>query len=152
MSGWWSRFSKRPPQDATFMPEGNPTTHTSETVLDAEQTEKVTAFLAEGIKEFLEENYDDSDDLTNQGIERDLEDYGKDHAIDQLLEFLQPANHEYVRKAIDANPALDMSWLKIPEKGTKEEKDFRELLDELYSEALDQVSWSIHTSISVSIG
>jgi hypothetical protein len=131
------------------MSEGNPTTQTNDTVLDAEQREKVTAFLAEGIKDFLKANYDDSDYLTTQRIEMDLQDDGKDNVIDELYQFAQPELNEYVRKAVAANLAPDMSWLKLPEEDTKEEEDFRELLDELYSEALDRVSWSIRTSIVV---
>ena len=130
------------------MPEGN-TTQTSDAVLDAEQTEKVTVFLTLAIKDFLEDNYENSDDLRTHGIEMDLQDHGRDYAMEMIYEFAQPQPNENVRRAVAANPALDLSWLKLPEEATDENDDFRDLLEELYFKALERVSW--HVGIVVTI-
>jgi hypothetical protein len=118
---------------------------TCDTVLDAEQTEKVTAFLADAIAEFLEENYENSDDLRTYRIERDLQDDGKDYALDQIYQVAQPEFYQNNPKYT----GTDMSWLKLPEEDSDEEEAFRVLLDELYDAALDRVSW--HVSLVVKV-
>jgi hypothetical protein len=100
---------------------------TSDAVLDAEQAEKVMAFFAEAIKEFLEENYEESEKLSTHHIEMDLQDHGKDYAIGQLYQSAQS----------------DTFWLKFPEEDTDEDEEFRELLKELYFKALERVSWHL---------
>jgi hypothetical protein len=123
------------------MPEGNPT-QTNDTVLDAEQTEEVTAFLAVAIKEFRGENYADSDHLRTHGIEMDLSDHGKDYAIGQLWDY---ANAH----PVDPTQPCYMSCLKLPEEATDEEYEFRELLDELYFKALERVSWHVGMVVTI---
>jgi len=115
-------------------------TTTNDAVLDAEQTEEVTAFLAESIKEFLEENYEESEHFSERGIEMDLCDHGRAYAIGQIYEFAQ--SHP-----VDATAPPVMPWLKL----LIEEKEdaFENLLDELYDEALDRVSWKIGFVVSV---
>jgi hypothetical protein len=131
------------------MPETITQTQTSDAVLDAEQTEKVTAFLAETIREFLETNYEESEKLSTYHINLDLQDHGRDYAIEHLYEFAQPEFYKQVRQAVIDNPVLDLSWLQLPEEDTKEEDSFRELLEELYVKALERVSF--HVGIVVSI-
>jgi hypothetical protein len=125
------------------MSEGNPTTQTSDAVLDAEQTEKVTAILAESIKEFLEDNYADSDDLRTHGIEMDLQDHGRDYAIGRFYE------SELYKSVLFPKLYEDVSFSKLPAEETEAEEAFGDLLDELYFKALERVSW--HVGIVVTI-
>jgi hypothetical protein len=121
------------------------TTQTSDAVLDAEQTEEVTAFLADAIKEFLEETYTESEKLSTYHINQDLQDHGRDYAIGQLYELAE--SHP-----VDPNAVDEMSWLKLwlelPE-DTDQEEEFSELLRDLYFKALERVSW--HVAIVVSV-
>ena len=120
-------------------------TTTNDTILDAEQMEKVTAVLADAIQTFLENNYEDSEYLREDSIKMDLQDHGKDYAFDYLYEVAQPDfkqnNPQYT--------GTDMSWLKLPEEDTDEEEAFRELLDELYDAALERVRWHVGIIVSV---
>jgi hypothetical protein len=131
------------------MPEGN-TTQTSDAVLDAEQTEKVTAFLALAIKEFLEDTYADSDDLRTHGIEMDLQDHGKEYAIGQLYEAAQPEFYDgKLPQYRKPSGYIDMSWLKIPAEDTDEAEDLGDFLDELYFKALERVSWHVGMVVTI---
>jgi hypothetical protein len=111
--------------------------------LDAEQTEKVTAFLAEAIKEFLETNYEESDRLSEKSIKLDLTDHGKDYATTQFYE------SELYKTEFFPQLYKDISISELPAEQIDEEEAFDEMLAELYEAALERVSWHIGLVVSI---